>query len=59
MKKFRLHRQLHCFALTMICISCSKDSGTGTGTGTATVPDVFKKFNSTVTISSDGTTDHY
>jgi hypothetical protein len=44
--------------ITMICISCSKDSGGGTSTGTggtATVPDVFTKFNSTVTISSDGT----
>lgn len=37
--------------------SCKKTTTdtTGTGTGTATVPDVFKKFNSTVTISSDGT----
>lgn len=44
--------------ITMICISCSKDSGSGTGTGAgtnATVPDVFAKFNSNVTISSDGT----
>src|SRR5512141_637721 len=45
----------------MISFSCSKDAAattttnTGTGTTTATVPDVFKKFNSTVTISSDGT----
>ena len=37
--------------------SCKKTTTdtTCTGTGTATVPDVFKKFNSTVTISSDGT----
>lgn len=47
---------------TLVSISCSKDSATtttgtstGTGTSTATVPVVFKKFNSTVTISSDGT----
>lgn len=44
----------------IISISCKKDTGTtttstGTTTGTAAVPDVFKKFNSTVTISSDGT----
>lgn len=43
---------------SMISISCSKDATTTTTTTTgtsATVPDVFKKFNSTVTISSDGT----
>ena len=45
---------------TLISISCKKDAGTTTtttttGTSTGTVPDVFKKFNSTVTISSDGT----
>jgi hypothetical protein len=46
----------------ILILSCSKSadnsgSTTGGGTttgGTATVPDVFKKFNSTVTISSDG-----
>lgn len=44
----------------LVCISCSKDSvstgsGTATVTGSATVPDIFKKFNSTVSVSSDGT----
>jgi hypothetical protein len=41
-------------------LACSKDattssSATNSGT-TTTLPDVFKKFNSTVTISTDGTT---
>ena len=39
-----------------IVTGCGKDSTTTTAAGTATVPEVFKKFNSTVTISSDGTT---
>ena len=52
------------FSLTLVAvliISCKKDTATGsstttTGTGsTAAVPDVFKKFNTTVSISSDGT----
>lgn len=39
-----------------LLLSCKKDSaGTGTSTGTTTtVPDVFKKFNATVTISVEG-----
>lgn len=45
----------------IIIISCKKDTvasstGAGTTTNSTVVPDVFKKFNSTVTISSDGTT---
>ena len=47
--------------LALIIISCKKDtvaSSTGTVTtpNSTVVPEVFKKFNSTVTISSDGTT---
>ncbi len=44
---------------SLISVSCKKDAAstsTTTTTGTAAVPDVFKKFNSTVTISSDGST---
>src|SRR5260221_702954 len=42
----------------ILIISCKKDSATSgsSGTTSGTVPDVFKKFNSTVTISSDGST---
>lgn len=37
-----------------LMLACKKDSG-GTGTGTTTtVPDVFKKFNTSVTISVEG-----
>ncbi|HVZ26057.1 MAG TPA: YHYH protein [Sediminibacterium sp.] len=50
-------------AAGVITISCKKDAGSSTGTtagssssGTATLPDVFKKFNSNVVISTDGTT---
>ncbi len=53
--------QLSCTVLfAIVILSCSKDTVTSvtttTGTtGNSVVPDVFKKFNSTVTISSDGT----
>lgn len=44
---------------SFIVFSCKKDAGSTTSSSTSTstgvVPDVFKKFNSTVTISSDGT----
>ena len=59
MKKYSLAGTGLLLILTFINISCSKDSTTtttGTGTSTVTIPDVFKKFNSTVTVSSDGTT---
>lgn len=47
--------------IALLGFSCTKEaasttSGTNTGTSTVTVPEVFKKFNSTVTVSSDGTT---
>jgi len=36
------------------CMSCSKNAASATTTANTTLPDVFKKFNSTVTISTDG-----
>ncbi len=45
--------------IALISIACSKHSdttGTNGTTNTATIPAVFKKFNTTVTVSSDGTT---
>ncbi|MFT3932205.1 MAG: YHYH protein [Chitinophagaceae bacterium] len=40
----------------LIFCACSKsDSSTSTTPANTTLPDVFKKFNSTVTISTDGT----
>lgn len=47
--------------IALLGFSCTKEAastttGTNTGTTTVTVPEVFKKFNSTVTVSSDGTT---
>lgn len=55
--KFQL--PIFCFVLMIGCIlgitACKKDTtDTTTTTSTATVPDVFKKFSSTVVISSDG-----
>ncbi len=43
---------------TVLIFSCKKDTNTSTTTTTTTttVPDVFKKFSSTVTISTDGST---
>ncbi|MDE3251966.1 MAG: YHYH protein [Bacteroidota bacterium] len=45
----------------LISVSCKKDttattSGSGTGTTNAVLPDVYKKFNTNVTVSTDGTT---
>ena len=37
------------------CIACSKNSSTSGTTATDTIPAVYKKFNSSVTISNDGT----
>jgi hypothetical protein len=49
-------RKIVVVLLAILFISCKKDAGssTTTSTSTATLPDVFKKFNSTVTISTDG-----
>jgi hypothetical protein len=59
MKRNKLAGISFLLVATLISISCSKDSGSSTGggtSGTVTVPDVFKKFSSTVIVSSDGTT---
>ncbi|MEN9684884.1 MAG: hypothetical protein RLZZ28_670 [Bacteroidota bacterium] len=59
MKIFQLSSLFIFCSASLISISCSKDAGstsTATSTGTATLSDVFKKFNSTVTVSTDGTT---
>ncbi|MES2003246.1 MAG: YHYH protein [Bacteroidota bacterium] len=59
MKKYSLAGTALLLITIFVVMSCKKDAGTSTATNTtstATVPDVFKKFNSTVTISSDGTT---
>ena len=45
------------FILLFVLLSCSKNSGSGTGatpTPSATLPAVFSKFNSSVTISVEG-----
>ncbi len=61
MKRYFQAAALLFIPVAIMILSCSKSAGTGTSTGgtttggTATVPDVFKKYNSTVTVSSDGT----
>ena len=37
------------------CLACKKDAANSSSVSTASLPDVFKKFNSTVSISTDGT----
>lgn len=49
----RSHFTLATLAVCLFMVSCKK-STTTTGGGTVTVPDVFKKFNTSVTITSDG-----
>jgi len=40
----------------IICLACKKDAAnTSNSVSTAALPDVFKKFNTTVSISTDGT----
>ena len=39
----------------IICLACKKDAANSSSVSTASLPDVFKKFNSTVSISTDGT----
>lgn len=41
------------FAL-LFCFACNKNDAEQTMTGNTTLPDVFKKFNSSVTVSTDG-----
>lgn len=58
MKKIFFSFSSIALVMAMISFSCKKDDGissTTTTTNNTTIPDVFKKFNSTVTISTDGT----
>ena len=52
-KNLRLVTNIVCLAM-LIGMGCNKDSNSNTSTTTATVPAVFKKFTTTVVISSDG-----
>ena len=45
---------LFLFSFLLMAMSCSKSTDTVTTTGSTTVPAVFSKFNSTVTISVEG-----
>lgn len=59
MKKISVAGIVLIVGAAIVTISCKKDaasSGSSGSTGTATLPDVFKKFNSNVTISTDGNT---
>jgi hypothetical protein len=58
MKKISVAGVLLVLGAAIVTISCKKDATAsgGTGTTTTTLPDVFKKFNSNVTISTDGNT---
>ena len=61
MNKNHITYSLLLLIATVISLSCQKDSASSS-TGTTTTPiittlaDVFKKFNATVTVSTDGTT---
>ena len=52
-KNLRLVTNIVCLVM-LIGMGCNKDSNSNTSTTTATVPAVFKKFATTVVISSDG-----
>jgi hypothetical protein len=58
MKKISVAGVLLVLGAAIVTISCKKDATAsgGTGTTTTTLSDVFKKFNSNVTISTDGNT---